>query len=64
MNNEDVADNINAIDEKPDFDHEKLKRIIKNIIQLEQANVKAREYNDEELKKKIDKIIEEEVKCC
>lgn len=46
------------------IDSEKLKRIIKNIITLENENVKTRELNDEDLKKKIEKIIEEEVKCC
>ncbi len=46
------------------IDEQKLNRIIKKIIQLENDNVKTREFNDEDLKKKIEKIIEEEVKCC
>lgn len=56
MNENDV--NNNEIDEN------KLKIIAKKIIQLENDNVKTREYNDEDMKKKIEKIIEEEVKCC
>ncbi len=47
-----------------DIDNEKLKRIVKNIITLENDNVKTRELNDEDMKKKIEKIIEEEIKCC
>ena len=47
-----------------DIDNEKLKRIVKNIITLEKENVKTRELNDEDMKKKIEKIIEEEIKCC
>lgn len=43
---------------------QKLSRIVKKIIQLENDNVKTREYNDEDIKKKIEKIIEEEIKCC
>ena len=46
------------------IDEQKLNRIIKKIIQLENDNVKTREFNDEDLKKKIEKIIEEELKCC
>lgn len=45
-------------------DDQKLSRIVKKIIQLENDNVKTRELNDEDIKKKIEKIIEEEVKCC
>lgn len=47
-----------------DIDNEKFKRIVKNIITLENDNVKTRELNDEDMKKKIEKIIEEEIKCC
>lgn len=46
------------------IEDQKLNRIVKRIIQLENENVKTREYNDEDIKKKIEKIIEEEVKCC
>lgn len=60
MNN-DVSKEIEV---NTNIDSEKLKRIIKNIITLENENVKTRELNDEDLKKKIEKIIEEEVKCC
>ena len=46
------------------IEDKKLNRIVKRIIQLENENVKTREYNDEDIKKKIEKIIEEEIKCC
>ena len=46
------------------IDNQKLTRIVKNIITLENNNVKTRELNDEDMKKKIEKIIEEEIKCC
>ena len=62
MINEEIREqkNVSAIT----IDEQKLNRIIKKIIQLENDNVKTREFNDEDLKKKIEKIIEEEVKCC
>ena len=62
MINEEIQkqNNVSAIT----IDEQKLNRIIKKIIQLENDNVKTREFNDEDLKKKIEKIIEEEVKCC
>ncbi len=46
------------------IEDQKLNQIVKKIIQLENENVKTREYNDEDIKKKIEKIIEEEIKCC
>lgn len=55
-NNEDINNII--------IDEQKLSRIRKRIIQIENDNVKTREYNDEDIKKKIEKIIEEEIKCC
>lgn len=63
MNN---SDNQNSDYNVPNevIDDQKLSRIVKRIIQLENDNVKTREFNDEEIKKKIEKIIEEEVKCC
>ena len=62
MINEEIQEqnNVSAIT----IDEQKLNRIIKKIIQLENDNVKTREFNDQHLKKKIEKIIEEEVKCC
>ena len=62
MINEEIQEqnNVSAIT----IDEQKLNIIIKKIIQLENDNVKTREFNDEDLKKKIEKIIEEEVKCC
>lgn len=62
MINEEIQEqnNVSAIT----IDEQKLNRIIKKIIQLENDNVKTREFNDEDLKKKIEKIIEEELKCC
>ena len=62
MNNqvEEIIENNN-----PNFvvEDSKLNIIVKRIIQLENDNVKTREFNDEEIKKKIEKIIEEELKC-
>lgn len=52
--------NINRVT----IDEQKLNRIRKRIIQIENDNVKTREYNDDDIKKKIEKIIEEEIKCC
>ena len=46
-----------------DIDNEKLKKIVYNIIKLENDNVKTRELNDDDMKKKINKIIEEEIQC-
>lgn len=62
MINEEIQEqnNVSAIT----IDEQKLNRIIKKIIQLENDNVKTREFDDDDLKKKIEKIIEEEVKCC
>ena len=62
MINEEIQEqnNVSAIT----IDEQKLNRIIKKIIQLENDNVKTREFNDEDIKKKIEKIIEEEEKCC
>lgn len=50
--------------EETGIDKQKLNRIVKTIITLENDNVKTRELNDEDMKKKIEKIIEEEIKCC
>lgn len=61
MNNEETnTDNSNSLM----IDEQKLSRIVKKIITLENDNVKTREFNDEDIKKKIEKIIEEELKCC
>ncbi len=62
MNNEEILNQSDVND--INIDEQKLNRIIKKIIQLENDNIKTREFNDEDLKKKIEKIIEEEVKCC
>jgi len=62
MNNEEILNQSDVND--INIDEQKLNRIIKKIIQLENDNVKTREFNDEDLKKKIEKIIEEEIKCC
>ena len=35
------------------IEDQKLNRIVKRIIQLENENVKTREFNDEDIKKKI-----------
>ena len=68
MNNEEVkvetqSSNQN-FEQQSIIDNEKLNRIVKSIIILENNNVKTRESNDEDMKKKIEKIIEEEIKCC
>lgn len=68
MNNEEVkletqSSNQN-FEQQSIIDNEKLNRIVKKIIILENNNVKTRELNDEDMKKKIEKIIEEEIKCC
>ena len=54
MINEEIQEqnNVSAIT----IDEQKLNRIIKKIIQLENDNVKTREFNDDDLKKKIEKI--------
>jgi len=62
MNNEGNNNNISSNSFM--VDDQKLSRIIKKIITLENDNVKTRELNDEDIKKRIEKIIEEEVKCC
>ena len=63
MNNEELT-NQSKEQEETIIDDSKLRLIVKNIIELENENVKTRELNDDAMKKKIEKIIEEEVKCC
>lgn len=64
MNSEEVIQEESQMIEQSSIDNQKLTRIVKTIITLENNNVKTRELNDEDLKKKIEKIIEEEIKCC
>ena len=64
MNSEEVIQEENQMIEQSLIDNQKLARIVKTIITLENNNVKTRELNDEDMKKKIEKIIEEEIKCC
>jgi len=64
MNSEEVIQEENQMIEQSFIDNQKLTRIVKTIITLENNNVKTRELNDEDMKKKIEKIIEEEIKCC
>ena len=65
MNNtEEIKNDIPESSEQAIIDNQKLNRIVKYIITLENDNVKTRELNDEDMKKKIEKIIEEEIKCC
>lgn len=47
-----------------DINENKLNMIIKKVIKLEGENVKTNEFNANEMKKKIRKIIEEEVNQC
>lgn len=62
--NEDLKTREGEVLNQNAIDNEKLKRIVYNIITLENDNVKTRELNDDDMKKKIEKIIEEEIKCC
>ncbi len=62
MDNEELTNQNN--EQETIVNDSKLKLIIRNIIELENKNVKTRELNDDAIKKKIEKIIEEEVKCC
>lgn len=68
MNNEEVKAETQSsnqnFEQQSMIDNQKLTRIVKTIITLENNNVKTRELNDEDMKKKIEKIIEEEIKCC
>lgn len=68
MNNEDVQTETQSssqnFEQQSMIDNQKLTRIVRTIITLENNNVKTRELNDEDMKKKIEKIIEEEIKCC
>ena len=64
MNNGEVIQEENQTLEQSSIENQKLARIVKTIITLENNNVKTRELNDEDMKKKIEKIIEEEIKCC
>lgn len=64
MNSEEIKQEEIQPNEQASIDNQKLARIVKTIITLENNNVKTRELNDEDMKKKIEKIIEEEIKCC
>ena len=64
MNSEEKQLDNQEFEQQSMIDNQKMTRIVKNIITLENNNVKTRELNDEDLKKKIEKIIEEEIKCC
>ena len=68
MNNDEIKNETQSSEQKFEqqsvIDNQKLTRIVKNIITLENNNVKTRELNDEDMKKKIEKIIEEEIKFC
>ena len=64
MKSEEVIQEESQMIEQSSIDNQKLARIVKTIITLENNNVKTRELNDEDMKKKIEKIIEEEIKCC
>lgn len=64
MNNDNMSDtNVEqvAVDENP-IDNEKLKLIVKRILTLEKDAVN-NHTNSDEVKKKIMKIIEEELQC-
>lgn len=55
MNDENVKDNL--IDEK------KVKNLLRRIILEESKNIQSGEKSDQEMVKKIKKLIEEEVQC-
>ena len=63
MNNEEVKTETQSsnqnFEQQSMIDNQKLTRIVRTIITLENNNVKTRELNDEDMKKKIEKIIEE-----
>ena len=60
MNNEEIKNETQSseqtFEQQSVIDNQKLTRIVKNIITLENNNVKTRELNDEDMKK--------EIKCC
>ncbi len=64
INDEKINEKEFQFVDQSNLDREKLNRIVKTIITLENDNVKTRDLNDDEMKKKIEKIIEEEIKCC
>ena len=56
MNNEIMKnDTIESSVQQIEIDNQKLTRIVKSIITLENSNVKTRELNDEDMKKRIEK---------
>lgn len=64
INDEKINEQEFQFVDQSSLDREKLNRIVKTIITLENDNVKTRDLNDDEMQKKIEKIIEEEIKCC
>lgn len=52
------------IEFEAELDKKKLNRIINRIYQLERSNSKTSKFTDKEMKERIEKIIEEEVKKC
>ena len=63
MNSEEVIQEEKQMIEQSPIDNQKLVRIVKTIITLENNNVKTRELNDEDMKKKIaDERLEEAIK--
>lgn len=65
MNNEEIKnESMSIVEQQSIIEDQKLNRIAKSIITLENDNVKTHELNDDDMKKKIQKIIEEEIKCC
>lgn len=60
MNNEEVKTETQSsnqnFEQQSMIDNQKLTRIVKTIITLENNNVKTRELNDEDMKKKIEKM--------
>ena len=52
------------IEFETELDKKKLNRIINRIYQLERSNSKTSKFTDKEMKERIEKILEEEVKKC
>ena len=52
------------ISENEQIDENKIKNILKKVLKDEEENVKTHEYNDDDMVKRIMKIIEEEIDVC
>ncbi|HHV84033.1 MAG TPA: hypothetical protein GXX43_10325 [Tepidanaerobacter syntrophicus] len=55
---------MNNLENFEEIDQDKAVRMIKEILKLEQENLKTKKYKDSEMVDKIKNIIEEEVRKC